>query len=935
MSRARSTPPNPRTGTPSLLHSWRYRSAALLRTMLRRRGFESDMDEEIRFHIDQRTDELIAQGLPVNEARRQARVEFGGPESHRDGMRQAFGLRWLDELAADLRYSTRLLRKSPGFTFIAVASLALAIGANTTIFSVANQMLFERLHVPQPRDLRVLTVEGDDPLLIHSSWGSRQVEDGRDKESVLNYRVFRSLQQGSHTLASIAGFKTLEVTVTDAGDAQPVDALLASGNLYETLQVQPQLGRVLQPTDDSLSSAPVVVLSDGFWRRAFSGSPAALGRTVNVNGTTFTIIGVNPSGFTGPENVQISPDLFLPIAFIDQLHEHMGREGQLESSTLWWVEVIGRAKPGVPDAAVSAELDVLLAAAARSLGPIQAGDHMPHVVVQDGSHGMNTSAFFFRKPLTVLGGMVLLVLLLACANVANLLLARSAARSRELSVRLALGAGRNRIFRQVLTESLLLAIMGGTLGLLLGFAGRNLLPRLMQNPWERQSAQITFDWHVFTFTTFVTLATGILFGILPALYGTRQPIGMSLKETGGTHTRRRRALTGKALVSFQIALSTLLVAASALFVRTLWNLTRIDTGFRVPGLVEFSLNPPSKKYAGMAGVVLMQQLEEALKAIPGIDEVSFSQTPLLSDSNSESDFYAEGAPRKPWHRGDTSSYSDLDVVGERFFPTMGTPILEGRGFGPQDTATSTTVSIINASAARQFFAGTNPVGRRFRMNGPKDAVWYTVVGVCADTLYNTMRHAPQPLHFDLYSQQKDMLGGTFMLRTRIPLDQLEPQLRRAVASVNRDLPLLDLKTFQHQIEQNLRQERLFASLTAGFGVLALLLACVGIYGIMAYTVSQRTNEIGIRLALGAQRGQVRAMVLREAALLTVAGVAAGLGVALACVHLVKSMLYGLKPHDPVSLTAAPLLLLAVALLASWLPAARASRVEPMIALRHE
>jgi predicted permease len=529
-----------------------------------------------------------------------------------------------------------------------------------------------------------------------------------------------------------------------------------------------------------------------------------------------------------------------------------------------------------------------------------------------------------------------LVLLLACANIANLMLARATSREREMSVRMALGASRIRILRMVLTESVLLSALGGGAGLFLGYLGRNLIPYLMRRGWEGGDVSTSFDWRVFGFTAAITLATGILFGILPAWRSTNAAINTALKEGSRSATRRRRAWSGKAIVGFQVALSTLLVMSAVLFVRTIINLNSINPGFRAQNLLLLNINPPAKQYPSPKDVEMEYRLEEAFAAVPGVQGVSVAAIPFVAGSQWNSGFYVEGDKGPGVGQTDSRKYPDLDYVGANFFSVMQIPLLAGRGFTAQDAETSPPVSVINQSLAHLYFPHTNPIGKRFRLGdkGP-DSRWLEIVGICADTRYHDMRQEPPPIHFELYRQAKNIGGVTFIVRTPLSTAQLLPSLRNAAGRIDSDLPLTGIRTQQQQIAADMQQERMFASLTVGFGILALALACVGIYGIMAYTISQRTNEIGIRLALGAARERIRAMVLRETAWLAITGVVIGLVTTLALAKLIQSMLYGLKPTDPIPLGCGAALLLLVAFIAGWVPSYRASQINPLDALRSE
>jgi len=915
--------------------------------VLHRGRFEAEMEEEMRFHVERREADLRRGGLSAVEARRRARLEFGGWESHKDGMRSSLIPRWLDDVAADIRFALRTLNRSRLFTAIAVGSLALAIGANTNIFSVANQVLYLRLGVPHPEQLRALTNVGPIPSVIHSSWGMSNEQHGERQTDSVPYTAFRQIQAKNRSLEGIAGYKDLpSIAATVNGEALTASLQLVSGNLYDVLEVKPQLGRAILPSDEDLSAPHVATVSDRFWRKAMGARADAVGSTIRVEGITATVVGVNPKGFTGAATPLDSPDVFVPLTSATLLMPTFRSKVDYLGGDRWWVNMIGRAKPGVSDAQAAQSLTLLLANAVRATGTVKAGEHIPRIVLNDGSRGLrmnDTQA----APIYVLLSLTLLVLLLACANIANLMLARTTARMKEMSVRLALGASRARILRQIVTESLLLSIIGGVLGLALGYAGRNgLLALYRGRSATGVEIDVHFDWRVFAFTAGVTIATGLLFGILPAWRATQSDINSGLKETGPSTTRRRGAWSGRAIVGVQITLSMLLVATAALFVRTLWNLNHVDPGYSTEGLVEFDIDAPVQRYHDDAGRALMETLQAKLSALPGIGEVSVAEPALLDGSWWSSGFEVEGLPKTKNEDDHSSVYS---TVGPEFFHLMGIRILRGRDFASTDTATSTRVSIINASAAKKFFPGLDPIGRRFSTGEDsvtKEKTWYTVVGICADTQYGDLRSPRGPIHFDPLSQTKDIGGGTFLIRSKLPSAELVPMLRRTIASVDNDLPLMNLRTADEQIANSLRQERLFARLTAGFGVLALMLAVVGIYGVMAYTVSQRTNEIGIRLALGARRMQVRLLVLREVAWITVTGVGFGLTGLLLAMRSLKSLLYGrenldsgllygMKGVDVAGLTAAAVILAVAALMAGWIPAERASRVEPMKALRHE
>ena len=912
------------TGMMARVKSW-------ARAVTRRGWLETEMETELASHLEALTADLMREGYAPEEAARRARIALGATTVHKEEMRASLGLRWWDELGADLRFAARILRKSPAFTLIAVVSLSLAIGVNTAIVSVAKSILYDRLNVPHPEQVKMLYWHAAGANPVQHMWG----DFDKDRSSAFSYAVYQELashNDSAHNgvMQEIFAFNGDDMNATINGTARRVQTEMVSGNYYVGLNVRPQLGRPILPSDETANGAGnVAVISEGIWERDFGRSPSVLGQTIILNQAAMTIVGVNPRGFTGAEDVQASPEVFVPLT-MQPVIDPLGQKSFLEDPDFWWLKVMGRVQPGVKDSDAEAVLSAQLQAAVRGTIQVRPGDSMPTMVVGDGSRGDHLFENELKKPAFVLLTLTGLVLLLACANVANLLLARSAQRQREMSMRLALGAGRERILRQLLTESLLLATVGGIGGLLLGFIGRDIIPRLQSDAWETSEINVHFDWRMFGFTAAVTIATGLIFGLAPAFVAARAEVSSSLKESAQTATRRRKSMGGKAIVVFQIALSTLLVVGAGLFLRTLVALRSIDTGFRTDHLILFSINPPGGRYSGDKGFQLHAQLQQEFAAIPGVQSVTAASTFYIGGEGMMSAFVPEGAALDPNNQPTES----MNSVGNNFFTAMGIPMIAGRSFDAQDTATSPKVAIINQSLARKRFPNVNPVGKQFN-SGNSASPWIRIVGVCADTRYQSLRDDPPPQFFLPYVQPKRVGGLNYEIRTRLSPSQLIPALRETVGKIDRDLPIVDIRTQQQQIDSAMRTELTFASLTAGFGVLALGLASVGIYGVMAYTVSQRRNEIGIRMALGAQRSQVRGMILGESGWLAAAGIISGVSVALLLTRLVKSMLYGIEPHDPMTMIGGVSILLIVALAASWIPARRAAGVQPMEALRHE
>ncbi|HUD57562.1 MAG TPA: ABC transporter permease [Terracidiphilus sp.] len=918
------------------------RMRSWLRAVFHRGRLEAEMEAELANHLEERTGDLMRAGYSLEDAARRARMELGPVLMHKEEMRASLGLRWVDETTGDLRYAARMLRKSPEFTAIAATSLALAIGANTTIFSVAKQLLYERLAVANAENLRLLAwTATEDHMAVHSIWGDYDpLLGGLRTSTAFSYPAFRQLQTENRVLDVLFAFKWTEMNATIRENPQRVVTEMVSGNYYTALGVKPQLGRVIEPTDDAVpGQGAVAVIGDGVWEREFGRSVAVLGQTIKLNDTALTIIGVAPKGFTGAQDVQQSPDLFVPLSMQPLLAPHRAWGSLLSDTRTWWVNVMGRAKSGVSDDEAQATLDGQLGALVRGTMPVKPGEDLPRVKLRDGSRGLFVSQQLFAKPMTVLMTLVGFVLLLACANIANMKLARGTRRQREMSVRLALGASRARILRQILVESLLLAALGGAGGLLAGYFGRTALPKLVEDAWERNAIQVRFDWKVFAFTAGITISTGILFGMAPALAAARAEVSHGLKEGAQTTTRRRKGMGSKALIGFQIALSTLLVIGAGLFVRTFARLNAVHVRFRTDHLLLAEIVPPERRYPAGKDIALHQRLEQAIAAVPGVDAVAPSLEVYVADETSRTNFLPEGERYSPY-KGQAEYFN---VVGDRFFQTLEIPIIAGRAFGEQDTATSQKVGIINESLARSRFPGQNPIGKRFAIDthdadgrrGTLARNGIQIVGICGDVRYATLRAEPPPQFIVPYVQQTQVQGMTYEIRTRMKAEAIVPALRRAVQQVDPDLPLMNIRTQDQQIGSALQQERLFVTLTSGFGLLALALAAVGIYGVMAYSVARRTNEIGIRLALGAQPAQVCGMILREGTGLAAVGVAAGLAGAIGLTRLIKSMLYGIAPYDPVTLASGVGLLLFVALASSWIPARRAAGVQPMTALRHE
>jgi predicted permease len=835
-----------------------------------------------------------------------------------------------------------MLSKAPGFTLIAVLSLALGIGANTALFSLIDTVLLKKLPVKDPEELVLFDWVAGESFRIPSidGYSARDEKEGFQSSTSFSYAAFKRLREQNQALSELFAFEaTGRLNVQAGGQAEVASGQLVSGNYYAGLGVAPLIGRTITDEDDKPTATPVAVLNYRYWQRAFGSDTNVVGRQVNVNNVACTIIGVTPREFDGTLQVGESPDLSFPMALEPQLRANSG--SYLNDPQSWWLQMIGRLKPGVSREQARVALEAIFQQSALEMEaalPPPGPGQPPHLLEKDwprlrlsaGSQGLNEQRKEYQKSLWLLMGVVGLVLLIACANVANLLLARAEGRRKEIAVRLAMGASRWRLVRQLLTESLLLSGLGGLVGTLIALWGKDLL--LMLRPWGGGpvSIEAELDLRVLGFTLALSMLTGVLFGLAPALRATRMSLTTALKDSvkgsgGGTV----RSLLTKSLVVVQVAMSLLLLVGAGLFIRTLRNLQKVDAGFNQQNLLLFRVDPRANGYEKERLANLYQQMFDRIEAVPGVRSVTFSRHSLLSGGANISSIYFPGVEIKV---GDKNLVY-RNIVRPNFLETMEIPLVAGRDLGPQDDARAPYVVVVNQAFAQRYFPNENAVGKRFGF-GPKKTDEIEIVGVVRDAKYSQLRDAPPPTVYRPYLQ--DTLGQmNFEVRTHGNPAAVVPAIRQAVGEVDNRLAIFDIRTQVEQVSALLTEERLFTTLLSFFGVLAQLLAFIGLYGVMAYSVAQRTHEIGIRMALGAQAHDILRMVVGQGMTLAIIGVGVGLGGAFYLTRLMAALLFGVKASDPLTYAGVTLILSAVALLACYIPARRATRVDPMEALRYE
>jgi predicted permease len=903
------------------------RLRALWNNAFRKSELNEDLDEELSVYADLVAAEKVRSGMSPDEARRDARREMGGVEQIRQNVRDIRVGVWLEKLAQDIRYGARTLKKNPAFSLVAIATLALGIGANTAMFSLLDQIVLRLLPVKQPERLVKVTVVGN-------NYGNTY---GADR---ISWPMFEDLRDRNEVFSDMFCRFPTTVTVGYGDRAAQVMAELVSGSYFPVLGVGAAMGRTIVPDDDKVpDSRPVVVLSYSFWRNYFNADRTIVGRTIALNGYKMTVIGVAQPGFDGVE-LGNPAQMFVPIMMKTEMTP---RSDGLKDRRrrLAWVAAYGRLKPGVSAQRAQSSLQPLLHSILEM--EVQQPDFRQfsnedrrqllrnRIEVLPGSDNWLRNSM--RQPLWILIALTGAVLLLACANLANLMLARATVREREIAVRLAIGAARGRIVRQLMVETLLLSGVGATLGLGLAFVADRLLVNMYLPANEAADFVVSPipDWRVLGFALGMLLVTSLAFGLMPALRGSRTEIAPSLQERSGTGSLGRVPLR-RMFVVVQVALSLVLLVGAGLFVRTLRNLRDKGPGFPTDHLLEFTVDPSLSGYSDEQTESFFERLNANLRDMPGVSSVGLSTMPLLRGYGWQNAIIGENSSGERQEEQPV-----LNEVGPNYFSTLGIPILEGREFTDRDRGPQ-KYAVINRSFAKRYLPAGDPIGRRFGLvddQNPSDQPDILVVGVIPDTKYRDLRETSPPQAYFPYFQGAKFRFMNAYLRTHGDPRQLVNQLRERMRVFDPHVPIVDVQATDEQIDWSLRTERLVASLSAVFGGLAMLLAVIGLYGVVAYTVTRRTREMGIRIALGAPRLKIIGMVMREASIMVLTGLSVGVVLAFALANLIRNQLFGLNAHDPWTLLGASFSLAIAAGFAGFIPALRASSVDPTTALRQE
>ncbi len=893
-----------------------------LRTLFNKDRLDQQLTDELQFHFDKQVEQNLAAGMSPEEARYDALRKFGGVEQVKEECRDAWGVRFMNTLLQDVRYAFRMLAKNPGFTVVAILTLAIGIGANTAIFNLIDAVMLRKLPVERPSELRLVAIvdpgsAGEpDPTFTNPLW--EQVHDRQD--------VF----------SGVFAWGGDQFDLAQGGAVDYVNGLWVSGDFFKTLELRPSAGRLLTASDDQRGCVGAAVLSYGFWQEHYGGAPSAIGSTISLSTHPFEVVGIAPPGFYGTE-VGNKFDVAIPIcaaALFD------GKTSRLDRRSNWWLTVAGRIKPGLSAGQLATGLRVLSPAVFSAALPQdwsadgQKGFLRQVLVAKPAATGISSLRETFDRPLELLMGVVGLVLLIACANIASLMLARAASRQKELAMRQALGAGRFRLIRQLLTECLLLSSAGALVGILFAHWGTALLVRCISKAQDPVFLDLSLDGRVLGFTLAIAVFTSILFGLLPALRATRVSLTWAMKGAQAIKSARAGRFHSRHwIVATQVALSLVLLVAAGLFLRSFAKLATLDLGFDRNNVLIVSTNLNTAKIPRDLQFSTCEAIEGRLRALPGVTSAGRSVMTPVSGSG------WNGLIQSEWSTALTRrrSIAWFSFVSPGYFQTLHMTLLAGRNFNSGDTHTAPAVVIVNQTLARRFFPNLNPIGKTFRIMdiAEKPGAPIEVVGVIKDSKYRSTREEASPIAFFPATQiPGESEADTFELRTAIPPSALVSAVQAAVGEVNKQIPI-EFHTLAEQVNDSMVQERMLALLSGFFGALALLLAMIGLYGTLSYLVGQRQTEFGIRMALGAEPVSILRLVMRSVVSVLAAGVIAGVGISLAATRVLQQLLFGLSAHDALTIIAAVTVLSVVALVAGYLPARQATRVDPMVALRNE
>jgi macrolide transport system ATP-binding/permease protein len=906
-----------------------------LQWLRQRRRKEAELREELQFHLEEEAEARHDAGLTEDDARWAARRDLGSLTLIEEDTRAAWGWTLLEQFGQDLRYAWRTMAASRLFTLLAVSSLALGIGANTAIYSFMDAILLRALPVADPESLVVLnwhTRAARNPVMHAMSGSTYGNPQAGITSGIFPFPAFELIQQHDELFSAVfahcqpGSLRSLHVAI--GGQADLAAGWNVSGDYFRGLAVPPAAGRLILPDDDRPGAPPVAVISHAFSQRHFGDAASATGQTIQINGLAFTVVGVTPPEFFGVDPAA-APDIYMPVHTSELLgagHQFGFRPENYLARNYYWIQVMARLRPGVTMARAQT---VLAPAFQQWVADTASNDkervNLPELVLTPGAGGLDTLRRRYSQPLWVLMTLVGLILTLACANVANLLLARAEARRREIALRLSIGASRFRIVRQLLTESVLLASLGGALGVLFAIWGMRFLTLLLGNGRDGFTLHADLNWHVLGVAAALSVLTGIVFGLAPAIQATRVDLVQQTTRYAG-----QRLSVSRLLVVAQVAISLLLLVAAGLFGRTLSNLESIDPGFNRQDLLLFQLDARKAGHTDPELATFYAGLRERFSAIPGVRGASLADDSIIT-AGFGLDVHLPGLPPSPDNR--------LMMVGPDFFTTMEIPLLAGRGVNAGDRAGTQAVAVINEVFAKANFGDRNPLGERlvlWESQANRVGRDMVIVGVARNTRYGGLRRAIPPVVYMPYDQGYPWPNQmVFSLRTVGDPLRYVGAVRDIVRQADTNVPVSDVRTQTADIDRTINQEITFARLCTGFAILALIIACVGLYGTVSHSVARRTGEIGIRMALGAQRHRIAWMVLRELLVLAIVGLAIGASTALGTSRFVATFLYGLQPNDPRALTLAVLIFLAAALVAGYVPARKASRIDPMTAVRHE